>query len=418
MALDDFSPEQKKVYVVAATVIGLILSTSTTALRFFAKIYLRNGVYAEDWFIFGGLLLSYGIASSEFFGLTTGLGQHEASLSVAEKRNFQFRFQPPSIFCIKTSIIIFYARIFPTRSIQICAWGIWIYTMLWTIEAFLSSMLECIPVAYFWDKTLSGHCVANPLVRIGLTNGVLSTAGDIFILIMPMPLLVTLQMNSKRRFGLLAIFTVGILVIVTSFLRWIALLGTTTDVSYTQAEAGIWTFMEVALGITCANLPLLAPLLRTFSGGTTVGGKSSGQNSGSTPIQSNSYLSNSRARGFRRMENDRTGSEVELRPYNREGIVVNQEVEVSSYADGKSGLYEEHEWNTPGHCLDPSRKWRTAISVLNPYQSTNEVSAGIGGRCHNPGRLFGPSSIHWTVNSPFLRYAPPSEMFLFVMSAT
>jgi hypothetical protein len=68
MSLDNFPPDQKRNYVIIATVIGLLLSTISTAARFSAKVYLRNGIQAEDWIIVSGLLLSYGIAGSEFYG--------------------------------------------------------------------------------------------------------------------------------------------------------------------------------------------------------------------------------------------------------------------------------------------------------------------------------------------------------------
>jgi hypothetical protein len=121
------------------------------------------------------------------------------------------RFQPPTIFCIKTSIIIFYAKIFVVRFFRKLAWGIWIYTLLWTIEAFLASLFECTPISYFWDKNQQGHCVPNPLITIGLTNGVLSAVGDVFILMMPLPVLLTLQIDQRKKWVLAGIFTLGTL---------------------------------------------------------------------------------------------------------------------------------------------------------------------------------------------------------------
>ena len=121
------------------------------------------------------------------------------------------RFQAPSIFCVKTSIILLYVRLFPTPTFHKVAWGIWIYTLLWTIGSFIASTLECIPVSYFWDKNQAGHCVKNSLTTIGFTNGFLSFLGDLFILCMPLPVIWHLKMNRKSKIALIAIFCCGLL---------------------------------------------------------------------------------------------------------------------------------------------------------------------------------------------------------------
>jgi len=83
------------------------------------------------------------------------------------------------------------------------AWGIWIYTLLWTIGAWVSSTFECTPVNYFWDKTIEGgHCVNNALTVIGFINGFLSFLGDVFMLCMPLPMIYKLQMNKQSKIAL------------------------------------------------------------------------------------------------------------------------------------------------------------------------------------------------------------------------
>jgi hypothetical protein len=116
------------------------------------------------------------------------------------------------MFCLKTSIILLYVRLFPTRNFKRVALGIWIYTFLWAIGAWFSSTFECEPVAFFWDKKLKdGHCVNNPLTRVGFTNGMFSFVGDIFILLMPLPMIYNLHMNVKGKVALSAIFLCGLL---------------------------------------------------------------------------------------------------------------------------------------------------------------------------------------------------------------
>jgi len=146
------------------------------------------------------------LTSWVYFHPQAAFNWHEKSIWILQ------RFQPPSIFCIKTSIILLYVRIFNTPIFKKVAWGAWIYTLLWTIGAWMSSTFECTPVEFFWNKTIKGgHCVNNALTVIGFTNGFLSFLGDLFILGMPLPMIWRLQMNRRSKIALTGIFMFGAL---------------------------------------------------------------------------------------------------------------------------------------------------------------------------------------------------------------
>ncbi|RQM04668.1 hypothetical protein DH86_00004198, partial [Scytalidium sp. 3C] len=148
--------------------------------------------------------------------LSVGLGQHEADVPKADLVKFNISFfvlqrgNPPCLFFVKTSILLFYTRLFRTsRTFRYVAFGVWIYTLLWAIAAFFSNMLQCIPISYFWNKNQPGHCIPNALITIGLSNGILSFVGDIFILSMPVPMIWKLQIDKRRRIALIGIFLLG-----------------------------------------------------------------------------------------------------------------------------------------------------------------------------------------------------------------
>jgi hypothetical protein len=121
---------------------------------------------------------------------------------------------PVAHFSIKTSIIFFYMRMFRTTGFIRVAWVIWVYTLLWAIQAQLASLLECLPPTYFYDKDIpGGHCVPNPLINISLTESVLNSVGDFAIFIMPMPMLRHLHINQQKKLALYGIFAVGLLLV-------------------------------------------------------------------------------------------------------------------------------------------------------------------------------------------------------------
>ncbi|KAH6657724.1 hypothetical protein BKA67DRAFT_556147 [Truncatella angustata] len=280
--MDNFNPDQKRAYVISACSIGLSLSTMTLALRFMARRMVAKRLFPEDWCMLAGWICSVGIAAMAFMGFVYGMGEHEATVRARPNGKALIkgclmsvwiiqRLYPPAHLFIKTSILLWYCRIFRTPGFKRAAWIIWGYTLLWSIHAQLASLLECLPPAYFYDRDIpGGHCVPNPLINISLTESVLNTLGDVAIFIMPMPMLKNLHVNEHKRMALYIIFAVGLLVNVISLVRWVSLLGTAEDITSSLPTASTWTYLEVAMAITCGNLPLLAPLFGSIfrRGGT------------------------------------------------------------------------------------------------------------------------------------------------------
>lgn len=66
-------------------------------------------------------------------------------------------------------------------------------------------------MSYFWDKQQKGSGVKNPLINIGLTDGVLPSFGDILIFSVPILVLRNLQMNKRKKYALMGVFAVGVL---------------------------------------------------------------------------------------------------------------------------------------------------------------------------------------------------------------
>ncbi|ATY66869.1 CFEM domain-containing [Cordyceps militaris] len=253
--LKHFTVEQKQAYVLVATTTGLVLAYTTYLARLYARFTFNKKLYREDWWM----------------ELSVGLGHNIKDVSKPDLEQFMLalwcmqRMQQPTLFCIKTSIILFYIRIFDTPRFKLAALILWIYTLLWAIGVWFATLFECRPISFFWDKNQAGgSCIKDPLITIGLPSGVSSCIGDLVILALPIPMLRKLQLNPKKKAGLMGIFLVGLVVVCISFIRWVALLGTHENITSSQVEAGVWTSLEGSIGIMCANLPALAQLCRRW----------------------------------------------------------------------------------------------------------------------------------------------------------
>ncbi len=134
-----------------------------------------------------------------------------ASLSYRLQLTRQQKFQPPTLFCVKTSIILFNASIFQTPKFRLVSQIVWCTSLVWMIGTFIGTIVQCSPPSFFWDKSQSGACIPNTLLTIGLTSGIISCVGDVIILLMPLPILVKLNMARRTKIGLMVVFVLGLL---------------------------------------------------------------------------------------------------------------------------------------------------------------------------------------------------------------
>lgn len=74
----------------------------------------------------------------------------------------------------------------------------------WTI---LSAWLNCIPVSKFWDDSVPGNCLSKE--GLWFSNSAMHILTDVIILILPMPVLKSLQLPKKQKIALMGVFALG-----------------------------------------------------------------------------------------------------------------------------------------------------------------------------------------------------------------
>ncbi|KAK0666035.1 hypothetical protein QBC41DRAFT_281704 [Cercophora samala] len=265
--LDSFNTQQKQQYILATVIIGLVLSTVSHVARIYARLKIIKQLRTEDWCMTGGLILSYGTVACLLYGLPN----QGVPVPVLGKQRFsEFllmiwiiqKLQPPTLFLIKLSFIIFHMTIFQGTTFRRVSWAVAILTGCWAVANVLGTTLQCSPPSLFWDKDQTGSCLKDPVHRMGVPNAIISSLGDVVIFVMPIPPLMKLRVPKRTKVGLVGVFSLGIFVLIASFFRWIALIGSDRDIfNSSQVQTGVWTYLEMSVGITCGNLPFLAPLL-------------------------------------------------------------------------------------------------------------------------------------------------------------
>ncbi|KAF9885039.1 hypothetical protein FE257_000770 [Aspergillus nanangensis] len=166
-----------------------------------------------------------------------------------------------SLTLTKAAIVFLYLRLFPTAKFIVAARVILAVIILYGLWTVISAFLNCLPVNYFWDTSVDGHCI--PKAFLWWFNAAMNILTDISILVLPIPVVSRLRLPFRQKIAVLFIFATGIFACVTSIvrLRYLTLATHSVDPTKDNGPIAIWSQIEVNMGIICACLPPLQSLV-------------------------------------------------------------------------------------------------------------------------------------------------------------
>lgn len=192
----------------------------------------------------------------------------------------------------KISILCFYLRVFPSQGFRRVIYGVMGLSVAYTIAFFFATTLQCTPVSYAWnrwDGLHSGKC--NDINLQGWIAAGINIVLDVIVMFLPLKHLAGLNMNLKKKLMVMAMFSVGIIVILISALRLYSLahFATSNNITWDYFEAGYWSLLEIDVSIICGCMPAhrllisrLWPKVKlTFNSGKGISTSSSGPSGGS-----------------------------------------------------------------------------------------------------------------------------------------
>lgn len=119
----------------------------------------------------------------------------------------------------KTSILLFYQRIFPSKAFHWAVWGLVAFTVSYSAASVCVNIFSCTPVRASWEvefATAVSNCINRPMFYFAQAGfGILT---DFATVIAPMPVMWGLQLGLKQKLGVAGILTTGGLLVSTDFL--------------------------------------------------------------------------------------------------------------------------------------------------------------------------------------------------------
>ncbi|KAL4801866.1 hypothetical protein BDV18DRAFT_167216 [Aspergillus unguis] len=171
-------------------------------------------------------------------------------------------------FVLKMTFLLFYLRLTPQRSFQWTVYGTMLMCLVFLIIEWLLAFLQARPLDAFFhpDKYPDAKFLNQYIVE--MVPSALNAFSDIVILIIPIPSVLKLQMNARRKIAVLAIICFGSLSVVTALCRFIVLKQLITDdnTTYVMGNMVIVAGIEIQIAVVAVNLPALRSLFTTLIG--------------------------------------------------------------------------------------------------------------------------------------------------------
>ncbi|CAG8376068.1 unnamed protein product [Penicillium salamii] len=282
-------PPHKSTPFLIVNCVFLPLAVLGLAIRTWTRLYIVRSFRSDDYFMIIALLLSCVLTGVTLDMLNWGLGKHmwDVPATYLSPMFAKLNLTSAIVYCAatgftKTSVLVFYLRIFPSRNFHIAVWIIVFIAVGYSLASVLANLLSCTPVAKSWDATITtGHCMNRPVFYFA--NAGLGIFTDFATVIVPMyamarwmtpaeanlcyrPWLRRLQMPLRQKIAVSAILAMGCFVGVVSCIRLASLytLLRSPDLTWATTDALMWCCIELNLGIFGGCVTAIRPFVRRY----------------------------------------------------------------------------------------------------------------------------------------------------------
>ncbi|KAJ5607776.1 hypothetical protein N7537_004395 [Penicillium hordei] len=253
------------------SLIFFFLAAVAVALRVASIRIRRRDLKSHDYLVFFSLMLLTGYVVDMLIGATTaGYGGHTATMAARNPGELVSALKifwasewmwATSTVCFRLAILLLYMEIFPgNQKFFWCATSVGCLVFLYWVSAILTIALLCRPVAYNWNRTISGSC--GDVLKIQYASAGFNMGIDLGVVLLPLPIVWRLQMSSRKKIGVTASFAIGILTAGINLGRIIQTkLCPADDLIYCLRDSSIFIMAEMTAGILVACVPTFGPLL-------------------------------------------------------------------------------------------------------------------------------------------------------------
>ncbi|RYP19387.1 hypothetical protein DL765_003360 [Monosporascus sp. GIB2] len=285
--------------IVISVNILAFLASVIVVLRFWARRLPRLPFGLDDYLCLAALITHHVLMAGSCVGvLGGGIGRDMRITATEDPYSVVILFQ--SLFVgeiaytyssplIKLSVLAFYWRIFPTRTVKLGCKILGSMCIAWCIAITILDFVQCRPLKAFWFTELQAlpttKCLDPILCFLG--NSIANTIIDFFTLTLPIHEVTKLHTTTRRKINICCVFLLGGIAFAASLVRTIS-----TAFIYNEGinnftkqfvVSGVATVVEIYVAVIGACLPTLVPIYRKLRYGDPLKSHPSAPSKG-TPV--------------------------------------------------------------------------------------------------------------------------------------
>ncbi|KAK8137340.1 hypothetical protein PG984_005280 [Apiospora sp. TS-2023a] len=188
----------------------------------------------------------------------------------------------------RIAVVMFLLRVFNVPRFRLVARAVIVWIVLYALAVITATLFQCVPINYNWlgwTGQYAGQYQCIDVNALSFAAAGIGIAQDLTIMILPLPIILNLNMAFRKRAQTVVMFSLGLLVVITSCvrLRYLVRFETSDNPTWDNVDAIIWTHAEVSASVIVVCLPTVRAALASAAPrlfGSTA--KTPG-NSGKTP---------------------------------------------------------------------------------------------------------------------------------------
>ncbi|KAI9925433.1 hypothetical protein ASPWEDRAFT_52103 [Aspergillus wentii DTO 134E9] len=245
---------------VVAWYICTIVACAFLACRLVVRWKKFQTFYVDDYLLTVACACLIGDLGIQHYMFNLGMA-HPAASTKADTVNMMKMIIPgstlyvTSLWLIKAGMVCFYKRLADRTRYQTIYNITLVFLGATWLAIFLDIIFKCFPVDRIWDVDNPQRGCSNTQTRINYWITILfNIFSDVFIICLPISQVMRIRMPLKQKIGVLSIFLLGILVVITSIIRAIYAYKNEQMITCTVS------MIETAIAIVASCLPVLRTL--------------------------------------------------------------------------------------------------------------------------------------------------------------
>ncbi|KAI9036750.1 cytochrome P450 [Aspergillus affinis] len=265
--------EDRSSQVIVASSFILVLTTILLAMRLYARSLTKAVRGWDEFLLVPSYICLMGLIVCLYCDVIYGgLGRHTASVMAEDpKMMVTFAkllyildwFYVPSNCLSRISVVALYLRIFTSKLYRGICWFAIAFLIANMLSTIIAAQLECVPLAYTWDKTLPGGGKCFDQILWYEVSNIPNVVGDLMILVLPIPTVWGLKASAGRKLGIAMVFFMGSIGLFASCMRTGVFFRDSemfkTDATW-ATESFSWTAVECGMYFSAACLIGMRPL--------------------------------------------------------------------------------------------------------------------------------------------------------------